>query len=90
MIDENHISRLMKVCKALGTGNGLTLMQIRTKFKCSRRTAYRDMTILGDMGIPVARSKQNYTIKVKPADCRKRIYDTCVKKLNTLLDRSMR
>lgn len=90
MIDESHISRLMKLGKALGTGDGLTLMQIRTKFKASRRTAYRDMTALEQLGINVVRKKKQYTIKMKPVDCRRHIRDTVVAKIDAALARGLR
>lgn len=74
----------MQLCRILGSG-GATLQQLRSKLKASRRTVFRDLAALGDLGIKVDLTDKGYKIKVNAATCRKMIIDRTTKSLDQLL-----
>ncbi len=85
VVDGNHLKRLMQLCRILSTGSGATLPQLRTKLRASRRTVFRDLASLGELGIKVDLGDKGYRIKQSSTVCRKMIADSHTKALNKLL-----
>lgn len=84
VVDGDHLKRLMQLCRILGS-SGATLQQLRSKLKASRRTVFRDLAALGDLGIKVDLGEKGYKIKTNAATCRKMIIDHQTKALDSLL-----
>jgi biotin operon repressor len=85
VVDGTHLKRMMQLCRTLA-GSGATLKQLQTKLKASRRTIFRDLSILGDWGISVTLGDKGYKIKQNAASCRKLIADRETKALQQLLN----
>lgn len=85
VVDGNHLRRMMQLCRILSSGGGTTLAQLRGKLKASRRTVFRDLAALGDLGIKVDLGDKGYRIKQSSSVCRKMIADSHTKALNRLL-----
>ena len=85
MSDNPHLVRLIKGCRLMAT-DGLTLQQLRGKLKVSRRTMFRYLSELDEMGIPVELKSKQYRVRTRLAECRRRITDAQVRELNRLLD----
>lgn len=90
MMDSPHLMRLMKLCRMLVVGDGMTVRQLRSKLKASRRTVFRDLKMLHQMGMPVQLKNHEYRIKLKLARCRKKLGEAQIRALNKLLDASLR
>jgi transcriptional antiterminator len=86
MIDGPHLVRLVKLCKLLGSADGMTLQQLRSKLKTSRRTVFRELKWLQQFTIPVRRAHRRYHVRMKLSECRKRIEAAQVLALRRLLD----
>ncbi|MBX3394272.1 MAG: HTH domain-containing protein [Phycisphaerae bacterium] len=84
-VDGEHLGRLLKLCKTIHASKGATLAQLQTKLKTSRRTVFRDLSVLGGYGIHVSSSAKGYSIKQNPVACKKILGDHYVKSLNALL-----
>lgn len=87
-MDSPHLVRLMKLCRMLGSGEGLSAPQLRMKFKTSRRTVYRDLNMLQEMGVPVHLVKHHYRVKLNIAQCRKKLADAQIRAIHRLLSRA--
>lgn len=87
-MDSPHLVRLMKLCRMLGGGDGLSAPQLRLKLKTSRRTVYRDLSILQKMGVPVRLVKHRYRIALGLPQCRKKIAEDQIRELHRLLRRA--
>ena len=85
VVDGNHLKRMMQLCRIL-SGKGATLKQLQSKLRASRRTIFRDLSILGDWGIKVNLGDKGYSIKQNAASCRKLIANREMKALQQLLN----
>lgn len=61
-LSKSRVSRVLMVVELLKIGFTLTSDEMVRVFGISRRTAYRDMRELENMGIPVIRNEGNYSI----------------------------
>lgn len=84
VVDGDHLKRLMQLSRILGS-TGATLQQLRSKLKASRRTVFRDLAALGELGVKVDLTDKGYKIKTNAAACRKLIIDRTTKALDQLL-----
>ncbi|GMU33901.1 MAG: HTH domain-containing protein [Planctomycetia bacterium] len=85
VVDGAHLKRMMQLCRTLG-GSGATLRQLQTKLKASRRTIFRDLSILSDWGISVTLGDKGYKIKQSAPACRKVMVDRVTKSVQQLLN----
>lgn len=86
IVDGDHLKRLMKICRAIRSGRGATIQQIRRKVHTSRRTIFRDLNSLDKLGIEVDLGENGYKIRQGEAQCRKLLADSQIKSLNKLLN----
>jgi len=85
-MESPHLSRLMRLCRLLAAADGLTVFQLRSKLRTSRRTVFRDFRTLQQMGINVHLFEHQYRLRLKLADCKRRLADAQIRALNKLLD----
>jgi|CXWL01.1.fsa_nt_gi predicted DNA-binding transcriptional regulator YafY len=90
IIDGDHLARLIKLCRVLATAEGLSLSQIQSKLKASRRTVFRGFGSLQALGIKVELSDGRYRTRQNVVACRKIIADTHTTALVRLLNTSLR
>lgn len=90
LVDGEHLSRLMRLCRAINQGGGTTLVQLQSKLKTSRRTVFRDLSTLADFGIQVSSTSDGYRIKQNPNACKKALSDHYSSALNQLLKSSLK
>ena len=88
-MDRPHLVRLVRLCRLISDG-GMTVQQLRLKLKASRRTIFRDLRMLEQMGVRVQLARHQYRLKHRLADCRKKIVDAQIRDLNRLLDAAFR
>ncbi|HVP11529.1 MAG TPA: HTH domain-containing protein [Phycisphaerae bacterium] len=86
VVDGGQLRRLMKICRALCSGSGATVQQLQVKLKTSRRTIFRDLNSLDDMGIKVELGDKGYRIRRPAAACKKALADRQMKSLSKMLD----
>jgi len=86
VVDGGQLTRLMKICRTLCSGGGATVQQLQSKLKTSRRTIFRDLNTLDDMGIKVELGDKGYKIRQPVAACKKALTDRQIKVLKKLLD----
>ena len=86
MFDIARLSRLIKLCGALSGGKGMTLMAISRQFRISRRTVFRDLLALEDIGVRLELVNGAYRLKTSLKDCRKRIATYQMRGLQKLMD----
>jgi predicted DNA-binding transcriptional regulator YafY len=86
VVDGGQLKRLMKICRTLCSGGGTTVQQLQAKLKTSRRTIFRDLNSLDDMGIKVELGDKGYRVRQPVAACKKALADRQVKILSKLLD----
>jgi biotin operon repressor len=61
------------------------VQQLQSKLKTSRRTVFRDLNGLEEIGIKVELRDKGYKVKQSAATCRKLLVDRQVKLLNKTL-----
>ena len=86
VVDGGQLRRLMKICRMLCSGGGATVQQLQAKLKTSRRTVFRDLNSLDDMGIKVELGDKGYRIRQPAAACKKALADRQIKCLSKMLD----
>ena len=70
VVDGTHLRRLMQICRSLSSGPGATLSQLQSKMRTSRRTIFRDLSTLGELGMQVDLGPKGYRVKQNAAQCR--------------------
>jgi biotin operon repressor len=90
VIDGTHLSRLMKICRTLANGAGTSLQQLQTKLRMSRRTIFRDLSTLAEMGVRVDLGNNGYHIRQNAAACRKILGDYQLKAVHKLLGQCLK
>lgn len=90
LVDGDHLARLIKLCRTINSSSGATLQTLQSKLKTSRRTVFRDLSALQDLGIDVSSTSSGYKIKQGAAACKKIINDYYTKALNKLLSTSLK
>ncbi len=73
VVDGEHVSRLLGMCKALNSPKGLKLNELQKKFRISRRTVFRDLKTLQDIGVSVDLNDGAYRTGKAAAACKKAI-----------------
>jgi predicted DNA-binding transcriptional regulator YafY len=86
VVDGGQLMRLMKICRTLCASKGATVQQLQSKLKTSRRTIFRDMNSLDEMGIKVELGDKGYRIRQPVAACKKALSERQIKTLRKLLD----
>lgn len=86
MIDGEHLGRLMRMCRTLAAGGGTRLAQLQSRLRMSRRTIFRDLNTLQEMGIKVDLGEKGYRIKLNPAACRRLLMEHQLRAVKKLLD----
>ncbi len=61
----------MRLCRLIGRGRGLTLLQLQSKLSTSRRTVFRELNALEEVGVTVELDNGSYRVKQGEAACRK-------------------
>jgi predicted DNA-binding transcriptional regulator YafY len=90
LVDGEHLSRLMKLCRTVHQSGSATLPQLQAKLKTSRRTVFRDMSTLSMYGIQVSSSSDGYRIKQNPNACKKALGDHFTKEMDQLLKAALK
>ena len=85
VVDGGQLQRLMGMCRTLCTSKGATIQQLQSKLKTSRRTIFRNLNTLEEIGIEVELGEQGYCIKDTAAKCKKLLADSQTKALEKLL-----
>lgn len=85
-VEKAPLKRLMRLCRAVCAGDGATLQELQGKLKVSRRTIFRDLNLLEDMGITVALDAKGYKIRKSVAACRKTLAERQLTTLSRLLN----
>jgi biotin operon repressor len=86
VVDGSQLQRLMRMCRVLCTGGGLTVRQLQGKLKTSRRTIFRNLNSLEEMGIKVELGEKGYRIPQSPATCKRALAQSQEKMLKKLLN----
>lgn len=73
VIDSAHLKRLVRLCRTIIRSQGLTVLALQTRFRTSRRTVFRDLNSLGDIGIPIELGEKGYRIRQSVSACNKLI-----------------
>lgn len=90
VVDGEHVGRLLGMCKALNSAKGLKLNELQKKFRISRRTVFRDLKTLQDVGVSVDLNNGSYrTNKAGPA-CKKAIEAYFRREFESVLKSSLR
>jgi len=84
VVDGGQLKRLMGLCRAI-CSTPATIQQLQGKLKRSRRTIFRDLNCLEDLGIKVELLPAGYKVKQGLAACRKALAARYTTKLNKLL-----
>ncbi len=85
LVDGDHLTRLMKLCRMVNQGSGATLQTLQSKLKTSRRTVFRDLSTLQEFGITVNSTPKGYRIKENAAACKRQIETRIQKQVADLL-----
>ena len=86
VVDGGQLIRLMKICRMLCSSKGTSVQQLQAKLKTSRRTIFRDLNCLDEMGIKVDLGDKGYRIRQPAAACKKALGDRQIRTLRKLLD----
>jgi predicted DNA-binding transcriptional regulator YafY len=86
VVDGGQLKRLMKICRTLCVGGGTTVQQLQAKLKTSRRTIFRDLNSLDEMGVKVELGDKGYKIRQPAAACKKALVGRQMKILSKLLE----
>ncbi len=89
-VDGDQLKRLMKTCRMICSGKGATVLQLRRRLGASRRTVFRDLNSLEEMGIDVAFSDDGYRIRQSAAQARKLLESCYTSALTRLLNDSLK
>lgn len=57
-----RVMRIFKIEELLLTRNGLTVVEISQHFQVDRRTIYRDIELMQELGIPLSKDEHGYRI----------------------------
>lgn len=60
--NRSRIIRLYKMEELLITKHGLTAVELGNHFQVNRRTIYRDIALMGELGIPLLREEGRFKI----------------------------
>ena len=71
VIDGERLRRLIRLCRLLGRGRGLSLAQLQSKLGTSRRTVFRELNTLEEVGITIELIDSSYRVSQNEATCRK-------------------
>ncbi len=85
VIDGDRLRRLMRLCRLLGRGRGLSLVQLQSKLGTSRRTVFRELNALEDVGIKIDLIDSSYRVKQGDAACCKLFREHYTSELSKLL-----
>lgn len=85
MIDGERLRRLMRLCRLLGGGHGLSLVQIQSKLGTSRRTVFRELSALEEVGVTIELVNNSYRVKQSAAVCGKLFSEHYTSELSKLL-----
>ncbi|MCG8406021.1 MAG: HTH domain-containing protein [Phycisphaerales bacterium] len=85
-VDGSQLRRLVKLCRTLNAGKGVSVQQLIKKLGTSRRTVFRDLNMLQEVGVHVELGSEGYVIKQKIGSCKKLIADYYTKALDRLLN----
>jgi len=86
VVDGGQLKRLMSLCRLLSAAKGATTRQLQAKLRTSRRTVFRDLNTLAELGIKVDLGDKGYKIKQSPAACKKLLADAQTKALHKFLN----
>ncbi len=75
VMDGAQVARLMKLCRTLGRANGTTLQQLQTRLKMSRRTVFRDLAALQEIGIRLESGLEGYVLNQSSTECKRLLLD---------------
>ncbi len=73
VIDGAQIARLMKLCRTLCRAGGTTQEQLQARLKTSRRTIFRDLAALQQIGIPLESGPNGYVLKQSSSECKRQL-----------------
>jgi len=85
VIDGERLRRLIRLCRLLGRGRGLSLLQLQSKLGTSRRTVFRELNALEDVGITIELVDSSYRVRQGEAACRKLFSEHYTSELSKLL-----
>lgn len=89
-VDGDQLKRLMKTCRMICSGKGATVLQLRRRLGASRRTIFRDLNSLEEMGVDVHYADDGYRIRQSAAQARKLLESYYTRALNKLLKDSLK
>jgi predicted DNA-binding transcriptional regulator YafY len=84
VVDGGQLKRLMGICRVICSAPA-TIQQLQAKLKRSRRTIFRDLNCLEDLGIKVDLISSGYKIKQGLAACKKALAARYTTRLSKLL-----
>ncbi len=71
VLEGDHLKRLMRMCRAICSGKGLTIRDLQTQLGMSRRTVFRDLNCIEEVGVKFDLGEEGYTISCGVAQCQK-------------------
>lgn len=89
VVDGGQLRRLMMICRVICVAPA-TVQQLQGRLKRSRRTIFRDLNCLEDLGIKVQLGDKGYKITQNAAACRKALAARYTGRLNKLLNACLR
>ncbi len=85
VVDGSQLMRLMKLVRAISSKKALTVQQLQKRLGASRRTIFRDLNAIQEMGIHVVLGEKGYTVKESATACKKLLAEHQVKALSKFL-----
>ena len=70
VVDGKHLQRLMRLCRLIDGSRGLTAQKLRGRLRTSRRTVFRDLSTLTEMGIGIEYGDTGYSLSQRGSACK--------------------
>ncbi len=90
VIEGDHLRRLIKMCRTICSGKGITIRQLQTKLRMSRRTVFRDLNCIERAGVNLDLGERGYTSRQSVAQCRKLLAADQMKAMKRLLNHCLK
>jgi predicted DNA-binding transcriptional regulator YafY len=89
-VEEAQLKRLFAMCSILNSDKGVSISQLMSKGRASRRTVYRDFLALESYGVKVNSGPKGYRVRQNSAACRRTIADSLRSSLERMIKRCTR
>lgn len=88
--NEVHLRRLFQIARLLSGGREMSVAQIAKKFRISRRTAFREIHALGEVGIKLTSQDGMHSVAANSATVKKTIDRHVRKQIDAMMKRVLK